>query len=122
MITANLKNHTNNFMPQGNLTELTAGDTTPSPVLAATSAPLMAQVNSNTHRYAFGTAGYLEVSAESRHGFVKHMLHHISMRMLGKLLKCKDTSWDALSAHAKVDVGYAVFQHFEAILTFAHMP
>ncbi len=61
MITANLVNGTNNFLPQGNLTELIAGDSTPSPVLAATSAPLTAQVNSMTHRYAFGTAGYLEV-------------------------------------------------------------
>lgn len=69
LITANLKNHTNNFMPQGNLTELIAGDTTPSPVLAATSAPLTAQVNSETHRYPFGTAGYLEVSNTSLHAF-----------------------------------------------------
>ncbi len=61
MITANLVNGTNNFLPQGNLTELIAGDSTPSPVLAATSAPLTSQVNSMTHRYAFGTAGYLEV-------------------------------------------------------------
>ena len=60
-ITANLVNGTNNFMPQGNLTQLIAGDSTPSPVLAATSAPLTAQVNSVTHRYAFGTAGFLEV-------------------------------------------------------------
>ncbi|DBB11689.1 TPA: hypothetical protein ACH3X3_007070 [Trebouxia sp. C0006] len=64
MITANLVNGTNNFMPQGNLTELIAGDSTPSPVLAATSAPLTSQVNSMTHRYAFGTAGYLEVSTD----------------------------------------------------------
>ena len=61
MITANLVNGTNNFLPQGNLTELIAGDSTPSPVLAATSAPLTSQVNSMTHRYPFGTAGYLEV-------------------------------------------------------------
>ena len=61
LITANLVNGTNNFMPQGNLTELTAGDSTPSPVLAATSAPLSTQVNAVTHRYAMGTAGYLEV-------------------------------------------------------------
>ncbi|KAA6424832.1 MAG: oxalate decarboxylase [Trebouxia sp. A1-2] len=64
MITANLVNGTNNFLPQGNLTELIAGDSTPSPVLAATSAPLTSQVNAMTHRYAFGTAGYLEVSTD----------------------------------------------------------
>ncbi len=40
MTTANLVNGTNNFLPQGNLTELIAGDSTPSPVLAAPSAPL----------------------------------------------------------------------------------
>lgn len=64
MITANLVNGTNNFLPQGNLTELIAGDSTPSPVLAATSAALTSQVNSMTHRYPFGTAGYLEVSTD----------------------------------------------------------
>ena len=63
LVTSNLVNDTNNFMPQGNLTELIAGDTTPSPVLAATSAPLSCQVNSVTHRYPFGVAGYEEVSA-----------------------------------------------------------
>ena len=62
MITANLVNGTNTLIAQGNLTELIAGDSTPSPVLAATSAPLKAQVDATTHRYPFGSAGYLEVS------------------------------------------------------------
>lgn len=61
LLTSNLVNNTNNFMPQGNLTQLIAGDITPSPVLAATSAPLPTQVNRQTHRYPFGTAGYEEV-------------------------------------------------------------
>ena len=63
LVTSTLHNSTNSFMPQGNLTQLQAGDKTPSPVLAATTAPLQPSVSSQAHRFPLDAAGYVEVSS-----------------------------------------------------------
>ena len=118
MITANLVNGTNNFLPQGNLTELIAGDSTPSPVLAATSAPLTSQVNAMTHRYAFGTAGYLEVwhsnlpfTAPCLLKQMQHLLRHAIVHQIGLFSSHENCISSNSCASSSIELSHYVSFH-----------